>query len=339
MAGQSVGITPDQLHRLAAGKAMSSLLEVALDLDLFAKLRGKSLAPKELAREWGMPETSGRFVAQCLVNLGLLTHRDGKVANATLAESYLSVDSPLRQALGMPLRYAVSSEQLKAHLFDPPASQWYQLRDEGEVSDPRALLWQEPEGWVEKLAEQRHEMRIDRGKTLAEIYDFSGHRKLLDLGGSSGGYCFGIREKFPGLPCTVFDLPDAAKVARKKIEAAGLNREIEVVEGSIFSSDLPAGVDVVLAANMLHLWGPEDIVYILRRVHVALEEPGTVLVRESYFEDDWSGSIEAVFDGFVLLGKEGKSGWQPAYGDMERLLKEAGFRGIERRQDLVLGRK
>lgn len=339
MSESIVGIQPDELQRLAAGKAMSSLLQIALDLDLFAKLRGRRLPPDELAEAWGMPKTSGRFIAQSLVNLGLLTYEDGEVGNGTLAEAYLATDSPMRRALSMPLRYAVTSEQLQSHLMDPPPSQWYQMRDDGEIHDTRALLWQEPEGWIGRLAEQRHEMRVGRGKALAQVYDFSDHHTLLDLGGSSGGYCYGIRSVHPHLKCVVMDLPEAAEVARKHAAAAGLEDHIGVVAGSIFTDDVPPGIDVAMTANMLHLWGPEDIVTILRKLHDGLEDGGTMLVRETFFEDDWTGPIEAVFDGFVLLGKEGKSGWQPTYSEMEELMKEAGFHDVERRPNLVVGRK
>ena len=335
----SATLDVEGLFRLAAGKTLSTLIELALELDLFAKLQGRQVAVDELSELWGMPATSARLVAQCLANFGLLTHQDGTVCNGPLAESQLTGDSMLRRSLALPFRYDLTTEELKAHLLDPPPLQWYQLRDEGEITDFRALLKQDPEGWIAALAEQRHEMRIGRGMELASKVDLSGCKKLLDIGGSSGGYCVGIRRVYPELSCVVFDLPEAAEVARQKIEESGESEHIAVEAGSFFERDLPEGADVVLIANVLHLWIREDNVAILKMIYEALQPGGRVLVRETFFEDDWSGPVEAVFDGFILLGKEGQSGWQPSYSDMEAAVAEAGFTGIERHPDLVIGHK
>jgi hypothetical protein len=177
------------------------------------------------------------------------------------------------------------------------------------------------------------------GQDLATLYDFSGHRKLMDLGGASGGYCVGVRKRNPHLSCVVFDLPDAAQVAEAKVREEGEEEHITVAPGSFFTTDLPAGCDAALIANALHLWAVEDERFILRKIHDTLVPGGALLVRETYFEDDWTGSLEPVFDAFLLVGKEGESGWQPSYAEMEQLLRETGFVDVERRRNLVLGRK
>ncbi len=332
-------LDPDGLLRLAAGKTTSTLLQLALELDLFAKLSGRAVPLADLAATWAMPGPSARLVAQYLTNAGLLVYRDGEVSNGPLAAAMLCHDSELRRALALPMKYDLSRDALHDLLFHPPMLHWYQLRDQGEISDQRPLYKNTHENWVGELAEQRHALRIQNGKRLAARYDFTRHHKLLDLGGSSGGLCFGIREHYPHLACVVFDLPEAAAVARAKVVAADASAWCEVVAGSFFTTPLPSGADVALLANVLHTWAPAEDLTLLRLAWDVLPAGGTVLVREAFFEDDWSGSIEAVFDGFVLIGKEGMSGWQPTYAEMENLLREAGFGAVERRPELVIGRK
>jgi SAM-dependent methyltransferase len=324
---------------IAAGRVTSLLLELAIEHEVFAKLSGRAVPLAEVAGLWGMPAPSARLLAQYLATTGLLVYRDGALANGPLAQAVLTADSEARQALALLFRYDLSKAELHDQLLNPPALHWYQLRDSGEITDTRPLLRQEQENWIGELAKLRHGQRVRLGQELATLYDFSGHRKLMDLGGASGGYCVGIRKQNPHLSSVVFDLPEAAEVATAKIAEEGESEHVEVVAGSFFTADLPAGADVALIANALHLWSVEDERFILRKIHDALVPGGALLVRETYFEDDWTGSLEPVFDAFLLVGREGESGWQPSYAEMEQLLRETGYVDVERRRNLVLGRK
>jgi len=325
---------------IAAGRVTSLLLELAIEREVFAKLAGRAVPAAEIAALWDMPAPTARLLAQYLASVGLLVYRDGALANSPLAQAVLASDSEARRTIALLFRYDnITKEQLYDQLLNPPALHWYQLRDTGEITDTRPLIYQEQENWIGELAKLRHAQRVERGNELATRYDFSGHKKLMDLGGSSGGFCHGIRQRNPQLSCVVFDLPDAAQVARAKAAEEGQSEHIDVMEGSFFTHDLPAGCDVALIANVLHLWSVEDEKFILKKILDALTPGGTLLVRETYFEDDWTGSLEPVFDAFLLVGKEGQSGWQPSYAEMEQLLRDTGFVDVERRRELVLGRK
>ncbi len=336
---QTPAITPEDILRLAGGKLMSTLFQLALDLDLFARLAGRAVPAAELPRIWDMPSPSARFMAQFLANVRLLVYQDGAVSNSALAEKLLTKDSEIRESLSIGLKYDLSLAEIKEQLLNPPYLHWYQIRDHGEIIDQRSLIRQYNDGWLRNLVERRHNLRIQRGQVIANQYDFSHHRTLLDLGAASGGYCLGIRQKNPALRCIVFDLPEVAEMAQKKISEAGQDEFIEVVAGSFFDDDLPNGADVVLLAQIMHNWSPDDDRLILGKAYAALGEGGTILVHETYLEDDWTGTAEAVLNAFVMIGQEGRSGWQPTYAELEALLAEVGFVGIERRQELVIGRK
>jgi len=338
MPQNAPGITPEEVLRLAGGGAIRPLFELAVRLDLFAKLSGKQVSLEELPEIWEMPASPARFMGQFLANVKLLTYRDGLFANSPLTEAVLTRRGPIRRALLMPLVYDLSYDEVKEQMLNPPVAQWYQLRDEGTITDERAILRQNTDEWHQGLIQRRHEPRIEWGKALTQVYDLSGHKKLVDLGGASGGYCLGFRQVHPHLQCTVFDLPPVAAFAREKIEEAGESEHIQVVEGSFFEDEFPRG-DVILLAQVIHNWNRDDDLLILRKIYAALEDGGTLLVHEKFFEDDWSGSLEAVFYAFLMVGKEDKCGWQPSYGETEELLREVGFTDVERRPDLVIGRK
>lgn len=318
---------PKALTDLAAGRMTSTILDVALDLKVFAKLQGKSVTLQEAGALWGLPSPSARVLAQHLCRMELLIYREGKLSNALIAETCLAGDRKSLMWLRRMCWFGISPKELKYQLLNPLPQEWYQIRDHDEgISDNFY------DGWY-------HTRRILWGEELALIYDFSGHKTLLDVGGASGGWCIGLLKHYPHLRCIIFDMPHACNFAKQKIAEAGVADHIQAVSGSFFQHDLPNQADAVLLANILHDWSLNDGRKILRRVHHALPAGGVLLVKEFFFEDDFSGSVTAATEALSVLGPEGKSGWQPTYGEMETVLKEEGFVEFERRKDLLVAKK
>lgn len=307
----------DKIWRLGVGRALSSMIEIALDLDLFSKIQGRSVTLEELGDLLAMPLASTRLVAQFLCREELLIYEDGRLSNAPVVDKFLTSDNLISKEIRSLRRYPWPVAELKERLMKPSDRHAYQtLTDEQFYynNNPRRVGW---------------------GEEIAHRYDFADHRVLLDVAGSSGGIGIGIRKHNPHLRGILFDLPKSQPFAEKVIADAGQSEHISFVGGSFLTDELPRGADVAILANVLHNWPPQEDLLILRKIHDALEPGGTLLVFEFFFEDDWTGPIQAVFQAFILSER----GWQPTYGEAERLLTEAGFTGLERRYNLLIGRK
>jgi hypothetical protein len=307
----------DGVRRIAAGKALSTMLELVLELDVFGKLRGRSVTLEEFAEILEMPLNSARVVAQLLCVEGLLVYRDKKLSNVPEADPWLIDDNVmLSEIKNLVLRFNVPLDKLKEQLFHPAAEHGYQrMKKEDHYFSSNAwrILW---------------------GEEMADRYSFKGHRVLMDVAGASGALCLGIRKTNPHLRCIVFDLPESAEFAQRCIDEAQAGEFMSFQGGSFFES-LPRGADVAVLANIIHNWPPERDKVILANIFEALEPGGALIVKEIFFEEDWSGFIEAVFQAFLM----GKDGWQPDYGEVEELMRAVGFVDIERRLTLVIGRK
>ena len=130
-------------HALAAlttGRLTSTVLEIAMDLDIFAKLKGKDLSLEEAGTAWGLPAPSTRVLAQYLCSAGLLLYREGKLSNSPLAEAYLVDDPASLSMLSFLLEYGSSVEEMKKKLQSPPPLAWYQIRDEGKEPQETDIL-------------------------------------------------------------------------------------------------------------------------------------------------------------------------------------------------------
>ena len=94
---------------------------------------------------------------------------------------------------------------------------------------------------------------VSQAAGLLEVYDFSRHRRILDVAGGTGTFLKSILERYPVAEGTLFELPQAAAVARTKLRGTPLERRIRIVEGDFFKDPLPKDHDALIVANVVHV--------------------------------------------------------------------------------------
>ncbi len=305
------------VRRIGAGKMTSNMLELVFELELFRKIRGASVALEEFAERLELPLWSARVIGQFLCREGLLLYRDGKLSNAPGVDPLLIVDNKEMFDLKSTIfKFDVPLDALQQQMCNPQHEHGYQRMGREKhlgSANIRRYMW---------------------GEQIARHYSFKNHRVLIDVASASGGITFGILKTNPHLDCILFDLPDLEEPVNQAIVEAGMQDSVRFVGGSFFD-ELPTGADVALLANITHNWPPKDDLRILASIFKALVPGGSLLVREAFFEDDWTGTMEAMFQAFFM----GREGWQPTYNEIEALMREVGFVDLERKFELVIGRK
>jgi hypothetical protein len=114
---------------------------------------------------------------------------------------------------------------------------------------------------------------------IAAAYDFSGIRKLVDVGGGTGNLLTTILLANPELKGMLYDLPHVAREARQQIEAKNLSERCEVVEGSFFES-VPEGADAYILSHIIHDWDEEKCLKILGNCRRVMNEGDKLLLIE-----------------------------------------------------------
>lgn len=115
--------------------------------------------------------------------------------------------------------------------------------------------------------------------------DWTGVRRLVDVGGGVGRTLGAILHAHPHLRGTLLDRPPVAERARRRLAEAGLVDRCDVVGGS-FLAGVPAGGDAYLLFDILHNWDDETAREILGRCAAAAGPSGRVLVVEEVPADD-----------------------------------------------------
>ena len=115
---------------------------------------------------------------------------------------------------------------------------------------------------------------------LAQTYDFSGVRRVCDLGGGTGLLLAEILWRYPALEGVVFDLPAFAGAARATLAARGVADRCTFIGGDFFQS-VPDGCDLYVLKAVIHDWDDDSCVRILGAVKRAMAPGARVLVIES----------------------------------------------------------
>lgn len=161
------------------------------------------------------------------------------------------------------------------------------------------------------------------GDALVTDYNWAGVHHVIDIGGGTGKLLTSILKAHPSMRGTLLDEPATALQARKALLDSGLADRCNVIAGSFFDP-LPAGGDVYVLSYILHDWGDQEALMILRRCAEAAGPSGRVLLREWVIDRVGAQHFVTQQDLFMLL----------LLGGRERTLEE--FSELARASDMIL---
>jgi SAM-dependent methyltransferase len=303
---------------IASGFMASKLLFVAGAIDLFAALKDGPRSAEELAQRTGVPRRTVRIVADAMAALGLVTRREERYENSPTAAAFLAggTAADLRPFLRFWDRISYPK--------------WMGLetavRTATGVEQGRRATPEEARIFSEGVA------AISGGaaRALAGSYDWSRHRRILDLGGGTGNFLRALLAQNPDLRGTLMELPESAAVARRQLEGNAAAGRIDILEGNFLEDPIPGDHDAFLVANVVHLLSPEHNGVLFRRVREAAK-PGDRMLLVDFWMDPTrtQPKFAALMSGeFLVLTGEGES---YAEEDVRGWLSASGWRPLERR--------
>jgi len=160
-------------------------------------------------------------------------------------------------------------------------------------------------------------------EVFVAYYDFSGIKKLIDIGGGEGYLISRILTDYPDMLGVVFDQPHVVKTASNIFEKFGVKNRAEAIAGSIFEK-IPSGGDGYIMKNILHIFDDETCIRILRNIKSSMPANGKLLIAETVISEDNKPEFGKLFDLQMLIGTEG--GKERTRKEFEDILNEAGFK-------------
>ena len=157
---------------------------------------------------------------------------------------------------------------------------------------------------------------------ILSLYDFSGFKKIIDVGGGHGGLITSILQKNPNLNGVLFDAPEVIEGARRKIEAAGLNGRLETASGDFFKA-VPSGGDAYIMKWIIHDWDNQKSNTILRNIRNQIPTNGKLIVVDCVVPETNEPHFSKFIDLNMLVMTGGKERTEKEF---QELLAAAGFK-------------
>jgi hypothetical protein len=157
---------------------------------------------------------------------------------------------------------------------------------------------------------------------VAEAYDFSGIRTLMDVGGGHGYLLATILKANPSLRGILFDTAEVTEGAKARISAEGLTDRCTVAAGDFFGS-LPDGADACILKSVIHDWDDHQAAAILRNCGRAVGPGGRVLLAEMVIPPGNDPHVGKLLDLEMLIMVGGR---ERSEADFRDLLATAGIK-------------
>jgi SAM-dependent methyltransferase len=275
---------------------------------VFDMLEGRGRTAGAVARAASTNKRGMELLLNSLVAIGLLEKKEGRYRNATVASRYLVKGRPDYQG------------DILAH-YDDLWDSWSGLDLAVKTGRP-----QRKSGDHGSFILGMHNLALQRVKKIIGSLDLKGVKSVLDLGGGPGTYSMGFARR--RVAATLFDLPETLKISKGLIEDAGLGDRVRLLAGDFTKDDLGGPYDMIFISQILHSFGAEQSVSLLRKCRASLSKGGRVIIQEFYLDETKSGPVQgALFAVNMLVNTTEGRTYTPA--EMTSWLKKAGFEGRE----------
>lgn len=322
-AGGDQAAHVETILRIHQGFAASQALFTADALGVFDALAAGPLDLEALAAAVGVkPAPLERLLILCSA-VGLL-ERDGARFRLSDASAACLVKARPGYVGGL---FALSRngmyplyEHLE-HALREQQPQWHRVPRFAKTTPFEAVYRDETS--LREFHEAMFSLSYPTAIAAAERLDFSGFRRIVDIGGGTGGFAIGLLERHPGLGGTIFDLPQVERAAREAIARHGLDDRLSFTTGDFFNDPPPAGADLYVLGDILHDWNEADGTRLLEKLYAALPSGGAVCVSEHLLDETRDGPfISAVINVTMLVATHGE---QRTPTEFDAWLKRVGF--------------
>ena len=305
-----------ELMRLIDGFVTTQLLYVAAKLGIADRLAGGPRSDTELAEAVGADTGALRRVLRGLVIEDVLAEVDGGMFALTPLGEYLV---PLRGA-------AIARGEL---YYESAAGLLESVRTGGtafeHVHGERFFdyLAGHPgqEATFQGSMAGRSEQEAD---DVVATYEFTGLRRLIDVGGGRGILLARILRATPDLRGVLFDRPAAIPAAQRHLAERSVSDRAECVGGDFFDS-VPAGADAYLLSRVFHDWNDVDAGRILASCRQAMGPDSRLLIVEAILPErakDRPATIRMDLHMLLLF----RAARERTEAEFRRLLDDNGFR-------------
>jgi ubiquinone/menaquinone biosynthesis C-methylase UbiE len=318
---QATEVSPQAaMLQLISGFWISRAVYVLAKLGIPDLLGKQPHSAEELAQLTETHATALSRVLRALVSVGVLTQTaDGKLGLTPLSET-------LRTDVPGSVRWFAISELGEEHY---PA--WGDLMHSvktGEVAFDHVFgmdVWEffrsHPEH-AKLFNDSMSGLTAAANEAILSRYDFSGIKRLVDVGGGHGALITSILKTNPDISGVLFDAPAVIEGGVSRLQSTGIADRCEAISGDFFQ-EVPAGADAYILKWIIHDWDDARATAILKNCRRAITNNGRLLVVDVVVPT----TSEPHFGKFIDLNMLVMTGGlERTEEEFRKLLADSGFR-------------
>jgi hypothetical protein len=320
IAGAHEAPSADPIMRIAFGFAAAKTLFSAVELGVFRELAGGPASVEELRERLGLHPRSARDFLDTLVSLHILDRENGRYSNGPAAAEYL--DPAKDGYLGGIL------EMFNRRLYTFWGSLTEALRtgeQQNEVKNGTDLfgaLYSDParlRGFLEAMTG----ISMPTAAALSRTFPWKDYRTFADIGTAQGRVPVQLAMEHAHLRGVGYDLPAVRPIFEEYVAKHGLQNRVRFHSGDFFTEPL-ASADVLIMGHILHDWGMEDKMRLLRKAYDALPAGGALIVYESLIDDQRRTNVQGLLMSLNML-IETPAGFDYTGADCQEWMRQTGF--------------
>ena len=312
-----------KIHKVMSGFVYSQILHLLINLGVFQFLKKQGRSLEEVSQFLELANDRSLLLLRGGCALNLVCYKRNKYWLTRVGA----------QIVGVPgLMDMIQHNQiLYRDLFEPV--KLLQGRSETELSHfwPYVRKEREKKKISTKVSSEYSKLMQTSQRLVAEqtlqAYSLKGVKRILDIGGGTGAFLLAVKNKYPSIEATVFDLPNVVNVAKsnhQKIDdIVGL---LNFCPGDFLKDDIPANQDVISLVRVLYDHEDSTVELLLRRIYEALPNGGSLLITEPMSGGSKAmRSSDCYFSFYTLAMTTGKV---RSFEEHKAILLRAGFSNI-----------
>jgi hypothetical protein len=308
--------------QLGLGFWGSKTLLSAVELGVFSALASGPASEEDLRTRFDLHPRSCCDFLDALVALGMLDRGPDGYRNTPAADLFLDRAKP--SYVGGIL------EMANARLYGfwdslTEALHTGELQNEakGGGEDLFGALYADPDGLRGFLAAMTG-ISVGSAIAISHKFPWDRYRTFCDVGTAQGAVPVQVALAHEHLTGIGFDLAPVGPIFEDFIAGFGLQDRVGFAAGDFFVDPLPAA-DVLVMGHILHDWGTEEKLTLLRAAHDALPDGGALIVYEAIIDDDRRQNAFGLLMSLNML-IETRAGFDYTGADCRGWMADVGFR-------------
>jgi len=309
------------LLRMIWGIHISRCVYAVAELGIADLLANRPMSSAELATATDTHEPSLYRVLRALAALGVFEEHNGRRFTLTVVGERLRSGAPAGMRSWAVFLEALGGVRPFEHILETIKTG----RSGREIefgNDVFEFVAENPEA-ATSFDAAMSERTAAYAPSVADAYDFSDTRTVVDVGGGTGTLLVEILRRHAHLSGLLFEIPTVAARADAVLDATDIADRCGVLAGDFFDR-VPENADCYVLANVIHDWSDARATEILRNCRQAMPSAGRILIVERLIPENRSDPVPTLLSDINMLVLTG--GQERTNAEYGRLLHHAGLR-------------